>query len=52
VKIKINYEVNGYSDSYILESDTVEEIKTLNRIEMEKRRLDEIKNNCYSEVIH
>jgi len=52
MKVKINYEINDQHDFYVLEADTVDELLTLNRIEMEKRGLDEDKNNCWSENLY
>lgn len=51
MKFKIHYIVNGFEDSYILSGETVKEIQTLNKIEMEKRNLDQNKNDCWSEEI-
>ena len=45
---EIHYSIGDYEDFYILEGDNIKEIQGLNTVEMEKRNLDEDKNNCYS----
>jgi hypothetical protein len=52
MKIKITYTIKDFNDSYILEGDTIEEIREANEIEMRKRGLDSEENDMYSEEIY
>jgi hypothetical protein len=49
--MKIHYTIGGYEDCYTLSADTIEEILEKNKVEMEKRGLDAVKNDCWSEEI-
>ena len=46
---RIHYNIGAFEDYYDLEGDTIKEIKAQNKIEMEKRNLDSVKNNCWAE---
>lgn len=48
---KIHFTIDEYTDDYVVEGDTIEEVQKANRVEMEKRGLTAEKNNCWSEEI-
>lgn len=51
MKFRINYEVNGYHDSVVLEGDSIEEIRENANNFTASRGLDVDKNNCWSEKL-
>ena len=51
MKIKMNYTINDFNDSYILAGESLEEIQANNQKEMDKRGLSKKKNEMYSELI-
>ena len=52
MKFKLNYTIDGYDDSLIVEGETIEEIKRKANHELvQKRGLDQEKNNFWSEQI-
>lgn len=51
MKIKMHYTVNDFKDSIVIFGETVEDIQAQVKIEMEKRGLDEVKNDCWSEEL-
>jgi hypothetical protein len=46
MKATIHYEVNGYEDSFVIEADTIDELRVLAQTETERRGAV----NCWSEV--
>lgn len=51
MKYRINYTIWDYDDSYIIEWETIEEIREKVINEQNKRWLDVEKNNLWSEKI-
>lgn len=51
MKFRINYTIGEYDDSFIVEGETIEEIKAISAVEEEKRGLDPKKNNMWSEQL-
>ena len=50
-EFKIHYEINDYHDYFIIQGETIEEVKINVKIEADKRELDPVKNNIWSEEI-
>lgn len=51
MKFKIHYEINGFEDFFIIEGETIEEIREKSDLELKRRDLDVGKNNVWSEEI-
>lgn len=51
LKFRIHFEVGEYQDSIDIEGKTIEEIKKIAKSETDKRGLDEVKNNLWSEKL-
>lgn len=51
MRLKIHYTIDAIDTWYTVSADTIEEIREQNEIEMKKRNLEVIKNNCWSEEI-
>lgn len=53
MKVKIHYTINNYdeyNDSFIVEGETIEEVRQEAQRETSKRGLDEERNNLWSEL--
>ena len=48
MKFEIHFEIGDFEDYFIVEGDTIEEIRIKAKRETEKRGLQEKKNNLYS----
>jgi hypothetical protein len=48
MKFEIHFSIDDYEDYFVVEGDTIEEIKTIAKSETDKRNLNEEKNNLYS----
>jgi hypothetical protein len=48
MKFEIHYTIKDYNDFFIVEADTIEEIREKAKIETDKRGLDEVKNDLWS----
>jgi len=51
MKLKVHYKINGLKISYILEGETIANVREKNTVEMNKRGLKEKTNKCWSEVV-
>jgi hypothetical protein len=51
MKFRIHYETKDFQDWFIIDGESIEEIQGKVKQEMEKRGLDEKKNNLWSEEI-
>jgi len=51
MKFKIHFEVGDYTDFFVVEGETIENVKEIAKKETESRGLDEQKNNLWSEKL-
>jgi hypothetical protein len=51
MKFRIHFEIGEYQDYIDIEGETIEEIKEIAKSETDKRGLDEVKNNLWSEQL-
>jgi hypothetical protein len=51
MKFKIHFEIGDFHDYFIVEGDTIEEVKEKANAEERRRGLDEDENNLWSEEI-
>lgn len=51
MKFRIHYEIDGFQDCVDIEGEDIDDIKGKAKHETEKRGLDEVKNNLWSEEI-
>lgn len=49
MRFRINYVIGGNEDSIIIERDTIEEVREVAKVEMEKRGVD--LSTCWSEEL-
>ena len=50
-KFRIYFEANGLEDSFVIQGETIEDIRNLTKIETDRRGLCPDKNNCWSAEI-
>lgn len=48
---KIHFTINGTQDYFIVSGETLEEVRIKTKEETNKRGLDQIKNNLYSQDV-
>lgn len=51
MKFKIHFTVGDYSDYFLVEGDSIEEVIAIAKKETDNRGLDEIKNDLWSEEL-
>ena len=51
MNFRTHYTINGSDDYFDLKGNTVDEIRELLAPEMQKRNLDAVANNCWSEAM-
>ena len=49
MKFRIHFEIGEHQDHFDIEGETIEEVREIAKGETDKRGLDEVKNNLWSE---